>query len=336
MTDSEIWYDKGPLMSHNALFNWVLGARGCGKTFGFKKWCFSKNGETVWIRRYAEDIEKLKESFLTDMYQEHVITDDDDVEIIGDDIYLNDSPIIHLIALSTSRRLKSNSFANVSDIVFDEVIEEKGRTKYLKGELDIFFGLYETINRLRIDGRKDCRVFFLANKVSFVNPYFAFWHIHPFSGRFKTYCNGDLIVENYKNRDFEEVKKKSRPYNLMKNSDYVKSMVSNDVWLDDNAFIEKKTDTAKHSCNIHYGPLMIGLWVDKSGKMYCSYAHNNNRATFAPKFDIGKNEEVLDMKEPPLSWIMDYYYTNSLFFDDNNIKEAMFDIMQGGWKECNM
>lgn len=330
MTNDSIWYDKTPAMSYNALFTWILGGRGCGKTFCFKSWCFTKKGATVWIRRYVEDIEKVKESFLNDLYSENILSEDLDVKIVGDVVYVNKVPVVYFVALSTSRRMKSTSFADVTDIIFDEVIEEKGRTNYLKGELDMFFGLYETINRLRVD-RKDCRVFFLANKVSFVNPYFSFWHIHPFTERFKTYCNGDLLVENYKNKDFEEAKKKSRPYNLMKDSDYVRSMVNNDVWLDNSAFIGKRSDRAKHYCNIHYGSMMMGIWSDDL-YVYCCYDHNKNRPTFAPKFDIVKDEKPLNQKDPPMTWILSAFERNSLYFDDNVIKQSMYDIMQGGWK----
>ena len=42
-----MWWDLKNTLSYNALFNFVVGSRGCGKTYGFKKWAaedFIKNG----------------------------------------------------------------------------------------------------------------------------------------------------------------------------------------------------------------------------------------------------------------------------------------------------
>ena len=42
-----MWWDLKNTSSYNALFNFVGGSRGCGKTYGFKNWAaedFIKNG----------------------------------------------------------------------------------------------------------------------------------------------------------------------------------------------------------------------------------------------------------------------------------------------------
>ena len=79
--------------------------------------------------------------------------------------------------------------------VFDEFIETKKGRNYLQNEVEMFLDLIETVNRLRID-RPEVRVYLLANKVTFVNPYFTYFNIKPFTGRFKKYKNGLIVVEN--------------------------------------------------------------------------------------------------------------------------------------------
>lgn len=69
--EENLWYKKEPLLSHNGLFNMVLGARSTGKTFCFKEWAVSKmKSQCVWVRRYQEDIEDMSDKFLTDLIQE--------------------------------------------------------------------------------------------------------------------------------------------------------------------------------------------------------------------------------------------------------------------------
>ena len=58
-SDKDIWYNRSELLSHNGLFNFTLGARGVGKTFSFKLWAVTSPAQTVWVRRYVEDIKSL-------------------------------------------------------------------------------------------------------------------------------------------------------------------------------------------------------------------------------------------------------------------------------------
>lgn len=47
-----MWWDLKNTLSYNALFNFVVGSRGCGKTYGFKKWAaedFIKTGINLFI-----------------------------------------------------------------------------------------------------------------------------------------------------------------------------------------------------------------------------------------------------------------------------------------------
>lgn len=37
-TGKNIYYNNSQLLSYNALFSFVVGERGCGKTFSFKDW----------------------------------------------------------------------------------------------------------------------------------------------------------------------------------------------------------------------------------------------------------------------------------------------------------
>lgn len=334
MTNPNIWYNRSELLSNNGLFNFTLGARGVGKTFDFKLWAVTSPNQTVWVRRYVEDIKSLcgdnGNKFMNDLITEGKIPEDTEYYMDNNMLYVNDVAKVYFVGLSTARRLKSQSFPKVDKIIFDEFLEEETRTSaYLKDEVNLFLGLYETINRLRTgeDGRKDVRVFFLANKTSFVNPYFSFWHITPFEKRFKKFKDGLIVVENYINEEFVKVKKETKFGKLIEGTEFGKFAIDNMAWHDDYAFVKKRSNKARAMCNVKYNDTIIGLWMDSDG-LYCSFDNNPQLRTFALKYEIKEDEEILNKKYFPMSAIIIAYESNMLRFDNITIKQYIFELMQ--------
>lgn len=329
-----IWYSRNELLSHNGLFNFTLGARGTGKTFDYKLWACTSPNQTIWVRRYVEDIKSLLadngSKFVMDLINEGKLPEDTDYYVDGTTLYLDGEPKVIFVGLSTARRLKSQSFPKVDKIIFDEFLEEETRTSaYLKDEVNIFLGLYETINRLRTgeDGRKDVRVFFLANKTSFVNPYFSFWHITPFEKRFKKFKDGLIVVENYQNEEFVKVKKQTKFGQLLEGTSFGRFAIDNVAWHDDYAFVKKRGEKARNECNIKYMETMIGLWIDVDG-LYCSFDYNPERQTYALRYETKDDEIILSKKYYPMSMIIQAYENNMLRFDNITIKQYIFELMQ--------
>lgn len=331
---SNIWYNRSELLSHNGLFNFTLGARGTGKTFDFKLWACTSTNQTIWVRRYVEDIKSLiadnGNKFVMDLINEGKLPEDLDYYVDGTTMYIDGEPKIIFVGLSTARRLKSQSFPKVDKIIFDEFLEEETRTSaYLKDEVNLFLGLYETINRLRTgeDGRKDVRVFFLANKTSFVNPYFSFWHITPFEKRFKKFKDGLIVVENYQNEEFVKAKKQTKFGQLIEGTQFGKFAIDNIAWHDDYAFVRKRSDKARAECNIKYMDTTIGLWIDVDG-LYCSFDHNPELQTYALRYETKDGEIILSKKYYPMNVIIHAYENNMLRFDNITIKQYIFELMQ--------
>lgn len=330
--NKNIWYNRSELLSHNGLFNFTLGARGVGKTFSFKLWAVTSPGQTVWVRRYVEDVKSLMadngSKFMSDLIAKQKIPEDTEFYIDGNILYINDEPKVYFVGLSTARRLKSQSFPLVDKIIFDEFLEEETRTSaYLKDEVNTFLGLYETVNRLRLMGEKQVRVFFLANKSSFVNPYFSFWHITPFEKRFKKFKDGLIVVENYLNEDFKKLKNETPFGKLVKGTDFGKFAIDNIAWHDDYAFVKKRSPKAKHRCNIRYNGTTIGIWLDEDG-IYCSFDNNQEAPTFALRYETKENEYLLTKKGYPMENLMTAYEYNALRFESITIKQYIYELMQ--------
>lgn len=323
-------------MSYNPYLLATLGGRGVGKTFDFKKRRIRAKGETVWIRRYDADVEELcgtkqtTEKFTADLYQEHIIEPEDNVELDGRTLFIDGFPKIHFVALNTSSRKKSASYAGVDTIVFDEFLE-KDPSKYVRGETDKFYELVETIGRLRLEelGKKDIRIIMLANKVSFINPYFAEWGVTPFTERFKWFKDKTILVENYRNELFEKKKAESNFGRLVAGTKYADYAIYNQSWDNDDAYIEKRPKDAQFQCNIRYKDRYVGIWTH-NGRMYCSSKHNQQRLTYADVYDCMDGELPLRRAKAPLSWLNNYYNMGLLRFDNNIVKQDVFTIMQTG------
>ena len=326
-----IWYDRNPICSYNALLSFALGARGTGKTYAFKKWAMKSDKPFVWIRRLQEDIDKLcvnnASKFTMDLYQNGVLQPDDEVKLEGRTLYVNDMPKIYFVALSLSTRTKSLSYGDVDIMVFDEVFEGIGNKSYLKDEVTLFFDLYETINRLRIDGRPEVRCYFLSNKTTFTNPYFSYFNIQPFEGRFKTFNNGLIVVENYKNEEFAKKKRESRFGQLISETRYGKYAIENEVWLDDNAFLEKKPPKSKPIVQIRYKEQYISIWNGLNGLIYCDNC-KSGAMKFSIKYECKDDEYALVIGKYPLKQMKELFEAGKLRFDNNITKSIVFTLLQ--------
>lgn len=329
--EGKLWYDEKKMMSYNALFNFILGGRGTGKTFKFKARAFNKDYETIWMRRTEKDIIRLKSKFMTDLVETGIVdSSKHDIEVSTEGVYVDGEIKIYFQALSTAESVKSNSFFNVNDIIYDEFIKERG-TSYLPNEVEKFLGFYETVNRLRVDGRKEVRCYFLGNKASFVNPHFSFWNIKPFEGEFKTFHDGDILVQDYKNSYFEEVKKQTRFGKLISNTKVGKYIIENENMNDNLAMIVKRPVDSKIVCNIHYMGKYIGIWNGFDG-IYCSNDNNLQMQIYSPMYKIDEKEMPMDNNLFPVNLLKQCYKKGCLYYDDNIIKEYILDILQGGWK----
>lgn len=219
-------------------------------------------------------------------------------------------------------------------IIYDEFLELKDGGKYLKNEVERFLELYSTVNRLRTgeDGRKEVRVVMIANKVSFVNPYFTYWGILPFTSRFKTFKDGLLVVENYDNALFKEKMKQTGFGKLVEGTAYGDYAIDNKSWVDDDAFIVKKIPpSAGFKCSIRYRDIHMGLYFNGIG-VYIMRAYTEDRYMYAPQYECMDNEMPLVPSRYPLKLIKDAFNLGFLFFEDNVLKDAIYTIIQQGGK----
>ena len=347
MTKNNIFYDKTKLLSHRMFFNIIVGNRGGGKTYGFKKWGIDddiKNGrQFAWVRRYCTEIKKMRKEFFKDIAPlypnaKFIIRGDDK---IGE--FLMDGKVIgYYFALSTSIIAKSMPFPLIDKIIFDEFLI-MGRTyRYINDEVTLLLELIETIFRNReYEAKTDPTVikprgvFLIGNNVTIANPYYLYFDIRPTSKFFVDKVRG-ICVEQFSNEQFIEMKKQSSLGKLTKGTKYEEYAIENKAYLDNDRFIKPKPNTAKFNCAIVYHGKTYGFWLDyKNGNMYCNMQYDPNSYNI---YSLTKDDHSINtylVKNTNNTYIKNvlWLFSNGcMFFENTQIKGAVFEILAHFYK----
>lgn len=260
-----MFYNINHTLSYNCLFNFIVGNRGGGKTFGFKQWAiksFLKNKKQfVYVRRYKQELKKTTK-FWDDIRE---FFPDASLTVKNNLFYINNEVAGYAIPLSTAKIEKSVSFPDVDKICFDEFILDKGFYHYLPDEVTNFLELYETIARMR-----DVTCFFMSNAITITNPYFVYFNIHlPYGKTISR--NGDILIELVQNQDFIQEKQKTRFAQIVEGTHYGNYAIQNTFLRDNKNFVAKKTPKSEIYFLFDYLDKTYGVWIDyKAGVMTVS------------------------------------------------------------------
>lgn len=260
-----MYYDINRTLSYNCLFNFIVGNRGGGKTYGFKKWAiksFIKTGKQfVYVRRYKQELKKITKYF-DDIRWEFP---DHKLEVKGMSFMVDGKAAGIAMPLSTNKIEKSVPYPNVDKICFDEFILDKGVYHYLPDEVTTFLEMYETVARMR-----DVTCFFLSNAITITNPYFLYFDITlPYGKTIARF--DDALIELVQNRDYIEAKKNTRFAKLVAGTQYANYAFDNQFLRDNKNFIAKKTPNSQFYFTFTFEDRDYGVWVDyKAGVMTVS------------------------------------------------------------------
>ncbi len=335
------YYNPQPLFSYNALFNFVLDVRGRGKTYSLAKRKpiddFIKNGEQfIYLRRYKEELKDIS-TFFADIemrYPNHHL------HVKGRTFYCDDKVMGYAVNLSTANMKKSVAYPQVTKIIYDEFILEKGFVRYIPNEVKTFLNFYETVARTR----EDVKAYFIGNAISLTNPYFLEFKaiINP-NQRFTSVKNFRnelgvrehlMLVEIGQDDDgFREYKKQSKLGMIVRGSDFEASAIDN-IFIDQHdTFIERKHPRSIHIYNIHYMGHTYGIWRSgHTGLVYVSTTYDKNaHLTFAlTTEDFKLNMILVDgaKRNNHLTLLRRSFERGYLRFDNTAVRNIFYDVLK--------
>lgn len=333
-----IFYNPNPILSRNSLFNFVLGARGIGKTYGFKKYCIeqaiNKGRQFIYLRRYKTEIQSKKlQSFFNDLnpndcpYKE-------DLKVKDNQFYYKDKLIGMALPLSTYISNKSVVLNEVYNIMFDEFIIDKGAYHYLKNEVETFLEFYFTIARFDNEGNmRNVRVFFLANAMSSTNPYFIYWNIVCKSGVFGIQkINDQILVEINKNEAYLDAIKQTNAYKIIEGTAYADYAFSSTFLRDNYNLIEPLPQKNEYIMTFIYGnDEGLGVYYSmETGNVYVTQKAN---LQFPKKFSLSlesHTQNLLYVKKikshPLIQFFLQSFNIGKMRFDTLKTKEICYNI----------
>lgn len=256
--DNSLFYNPNKLLSYNRVLSFVIGARGIGKTFGFKKYCinrFIKNGEQfIYLKRYKSDIKGTDQFFdaVSKEFPDHTF------KVKGWTLYIDDKLAGWVMPLSSWQSIKAREFPNVCTILYDEFLLEKtSKQVYMQDEPKALLNFMDTVIRNRDNARCIC----MANAVSVVNPFFLYFNIVPnINKRYNAYSS--CVVEIPDSVDFRDEREKTRFGKLISGTDYGDFALGNEFINDSKVFVEKRSKNSRFQFCIVYNGMTIGVWVD--------------------------------------------------------------------------
>lgn len=324
-----IYYEIAGLLSQRCVFNFVIGNRGGGKTFGGKKLVINrfknKGQQFVWVRRYKTEIDTLSD-FWADI---RPFFPDDELSQKGQQLYINGELAGYLIALSTSMQLKSVAFPLVATVIMDEFIIDKGRINYLRNEAQVFMELFETIARTR----NNVTAIFFGNAISIVNPYFEFFKVAPELDKRFTKRNG-VCIEFYFNEEFIKHKESTKFGQLIKSTEYGEYNMRNKFLRDSDSFIATRPPTANQKFyQFIFDGAKFSLWRDtRMQQWYIDRTFENNFGEFRtfvsdPK-DMNDNDKshiIFKRTSVIAKRLIQMIEYGDLFFCDQGAKQKFYE-----------
>lgn len=328
-----MWWDGNKTLTYNCLYNLIVGNRGCGKTYWGKKQAvknYKKNGwHFVYLRRYQEELDDVKDSIFNDIILNNEFPDDV-IEYKDDCYYINGEIFGYAMALTKAKNYKSLSYPLVWLILFDEfLIEDNGFSRYLKNEVKQFLGFYMTIDRYR-----GCKVFFFGNNVSMINPYTLFWDLHiPYNTNIVKNRTGKILLEMVNDEEFIRERINTDFGQLVEGTEFADYAIYNQSMNDKKDFIEKKTGNCSYYFTIKYMDNYYGIWISyKLGKIWVSEDYDPTCNKIYATTLENHTENTLLVKNLNKAFyfksFIDSFKSGLVYFESQKIKNIIYEVIK--------
>lgn len=322
-----MYYDPNKTLSRQRLFNFVIGARGCGKTYGAKKTVIRNfirsKKQFVYLRRYDTEMPAAEMlNFFDDIsmeFPDHEFRSHNglfriDGEIAG-----------WYFPLSKATMLKSIPFPNVSLIIFDEFIIEVGIYRYLPNEVRTFLECYSTISRDR-----DVPVLFLSNAITMTNPYFLYFKL-SFEKEQTLKLTKFISVELIQSQEYVQHVSQTKFGQLIAGTEYGDYNMQNKFLLDTDSFIDTMPTGAAYICTFIIKNREIGFYVSpENTTWYLSEKVDKTcRRKFALVFSEHDQNTILAQRQNPhIRQMLETYCQGNLRFTNQEVKNICTDILR--------
>lgn len=330
------YYNFNRLYSYNATYNFCVGGRGLGKTYGAKKQViknYIRRGEMfIYLRRYKTELVS-RQTFFADIAHEFP---KHDFRIHGNlaqialmatrDTKNRDWQTMgYFISLSTAQSMKSVAFPKVTTIIFDEFIIEKGNIQYLPSEADVFNNFYSTVDRYQ----DKTKVLFLANSVSIMNPYFLKYEIAPDQeNEFVVRSDGFIVAHFPDSEKFANSVYETNFGRFIKDTDYAEYAVSNTFMDNHDNLINPKDSNARYMFTLETKNGKFSVWFNMFTSEYTVQEKLPKQQllfTIVPE-RMDSDKTLMTFNDKPMQYLRTAFRNARVTFDKPQTRNTFIEI----------
>lgn len=326
------YIDIEKILSYGLPFNFIVGGRGTGKTYGALLTAYENDIRFILMRRTQTQCDLINKP---EFNPYKVINNDISTGITVKSISKYNAKIIeesedtekilgYTCALSTISNMRGFDASDVKLLIYDEFIPEK-HERPLKNEGSAFLNAYETINRNReITGADPLQVLCLANAFNIANPIFLELGLVGRCEKMKN--NGqELFIDKQRgiliimilNSKISKAKADTALYRVSTGS-YADMALSNDFVYNSNENIKSLSlNEYKLLCSVGE----ISIYRHKSSRKYYVSEH---RSGSAPKFTSDEVNLMRFRKSYGLLLYSAYMRDNITF--ENMLTKSLFEL----------
>lgn len=339
--DNDGYYTFRDVLGYGAKWNFVLGDRGRGKSYGAKKMLLGAEGKFMCLYRNIADLELAVADWLDPMYNEGYEPEQFEWEKQGRaggvNLLMNGTVKGYFRSVSQVNHIKQEHFPDdLNWIFFDEFIpmvyRKLGGTGMNEGEcVRIIYKTidHDTAHSRESKGLKPLRVLLVANPFTWDNPILSYFHVLPKKvGIFRV--GPDIVCEMLE------------PYVAAKTGkqtidDFLGDEVNKTQgWMDENSFVETFPKGLVPFESHRYGDNYYGFYRSKQGgaKVYCRSVsrHLNVLRNYGTLDGLKEGELSVDSKHRGKcrrQTLLEYVMLGGVYFENMNTKFDLIRDLQG-------
>lgn len=317
------------ILSYKCTFNFIVGGRATGKTYGALSTVLEDNIKFMLMRRTQAQADLINKP---DFSPFKPVCDDKHIEITTASVskynakfMLDDETIGYTCALSTIANMRGFDASDVKLLIYDEFIPER-HERPIKSEGAAFLNAYETMNRNReLKGKRPLTVLCLANAFDIANPIFLELGLVGIAEKMKQ--NGrELYIDRDKSilillPDSSKIMKEKNNtalYRLTEGSEFKAMALNND-------FIYNPTENIKSMPLREFNPVVtvgeITIYKHKSKRLYYVSEHRTGNPPTFTTDEIG-------LKRYIKNYGMRFYrlYMQNCFKFENMLTKSLFEL----------
>lgn len=317
------------ILSYNCTFNFIVGGRAAGKTYGALDYVVQDDVRFMLMRRtqaQADLINKQEFSpFKPVCNDRHIDITTASVSKYNAKFMLEDETIGYTCALSTIANMRGFDASDVKLLIYDEFIPER-HERPIKSEGAAFLNAIETIGRNReLKGQKPLTVLCMANAFDIANPIFLELGLVGIAEKMKQngrelYIDRDrsILILLPDSKKIMEKKNKTALYKLTEGSEFKAMALNND-------FIYNPTENIKSLPLREFNPVVtvgeITIYKHKSKRLYYVSEHRTGNPPTFTTDEIG-------LKRYIKNYGMRFYrlYMLNCFKFENMLTKSLFEL----------